>query len=100
MARAFLQVNTTDVRSLADNLHTVKGTLEQAQATSDGLAGMVGHERLACVIDDFSSKWDDRRTELVDQMNTMHEMATGVADGFETMDDELAKAITAPPTEA
>jgi hypothetical protein len=94
MAGGRLSVDTSAVRSLSQNLATVRGSLEGASASSDALAAMVGQEHLAGVVTDFSGRWDDRRTELMAQMDSLKEKATAVAQGFEDADNELAKAIT------
>lgn len=89
-----LEVDTGTVRSLSDNMAIVHSTLNGAEASSSAVAGMVGHARLASTISDFSAKWDDRRHELVEQIDTLKEAATAVADAFESADNELAAAIT------
>lgn len=98
MANARLNVDTTSVRNLAGNLNVVKSTLSSAQASSGAVAGMVGNARLAGVITDFASKWDDRRTELIDQVDQLNSAATSIADAFEQVDSELARALTEEPS--
>ncbi|WP_166792307.1 hypothetical protein [Cryobacterium sp. TMT1-66-1] len=49
------------------------------------------------MIDDFSSKWDDRRNELTEQLTQMHAMGQSIADGFESVDSEPARALTETP---
>jgi hypothetical protein len=94
MAGGKLSVNTTAVQSLGQNLATVRSTLEGASASSEALAGMVGEPKLAAVVSDFSGQWDDRRAELMAQMDSLKEKASAVAEGFEQVDSELAKALT------
>ena len=94
MALDRLTVDTVAVRSLADNLATVHQSLADAQTTTASLSTMVGHAHLGSVIDDFSGKWDDRRRELSEQLDTLRSMSTGVADGFDSLDSELATALT------
>lgn len=97
MSNARLNVDTTSVRNLAGNLQLVKSSLSEAQANSNVVAGQVGNEHLANVITDFSSKWDNRRTELVDQVDQLNSAATSIADAFEQVDSELARALTEEP---
>lgn len=94
MVSGQLSVDTNAVQSLAQNLATVRGTLDGASASSESLAAMVGQEHLAGVIRDFSGQWDDRRTELMTQIDALKDKAAAVAEGFETIDSELAKALT------
>lgn len=94
MAQDRLTVDTTAVRGLADNLATVRQSLQDAQATTASLATMVGHAHLGSVVDDFSGKWDDRRRELSEQLDSLRSMSTAVADGFDSLDSELATALT------
>lgn len=94
VTRDRLVIDTPTVRSLADNLGTVQGTLEDAAVTSSSLAGSVGDPHLADVVTDFASKWDNRRKEMVTQVETVQKNARAVADGFEHTDQEVAKAST------
>jgi hypothetical protein len=89
-----LSVDTSAVASLGQNLVTVRSSLEGASASSEALASMVGHQPLAAVISDFAGQWDDRRTELMEQLDALKEKATAVADAFEDVDNQLAKALT------
>ena len=97
MTQSKLEVDTGAVRSLAENFDAVRRGLSDASAVSAELGAMVGHAHLASVIDDFSSKWDDRRNELTEQLTQMHTMGQSVADGFESVDSELARALTETP---
>ncbi|WP_146134437.1 hypothetical protein [Glaciihabitans tibetensis] len=72
----------------------MRSTLEGASASSEALAAMVGQPQLAGVISDFSGQWDNRREELMAQIDSLKEKAIAVADGFESIDNELAKALT------
>jgi len=89
-----LSVDTSAVQSLGQNLLTVRSTLDGASASSEALASMVGQAHLSGVISDFAGQWDDRRTELMAQLDALKEKASAVAEGFETIDNELAKALT------
>ncbi|WP_104134837.1 MULTISPECIES: hypothetical protein [unclassified Cryobacterium] len=98
MTQNRLEVDTGAVRSLAENFDVVRRGLSDASAVGVELGTMVGHAHLASVIDDFSSKWDDRRTELTEQLTQMHTMGQAVADGFESVDSGLARALTETPS--
>lgn len=89
-----LSVDTTAVASLGQNLATVRSSLEGASASSEALAAMVGHQPLAAVISDFAGQWDDRRTELMEQLDALKEKASAVAEAFEDVDNQLAKSLT------
>ncbi|WP_213815546.1 hypothetical protein [Glaciihabitans sp. dw_435] len=89
-----LEIDTTAVQSLAQNLATVKSALDGAADSTDSLSGMVGHDHLASVVGDFSGQWDDRRKELIDQIDHLKQQASSIAEAFESLDNELAKALT------
>ena len=93
MAIDHLQVDTTTIRSLSENLLTVHDALSTAAATSATLASNVGHPGLSSTITDFADTWDDRRAELVKQLETLKGSAISIADAFESVDVELAKAL-------
>lgn len=91
-----LVVNTETLRGLHDDLALVHETLETAEVDSQNLAGMIPHDRLAGKIRDFSSQWDRRRGELMEQIGALKERTGAVADTFEQADLELATAVEIP----
>lgn len=74
-------------------LGTVKRELEGASASSRGLAEAVGHDSLADALLDFASKWDDTREDMVADIGTLGEVATGIADAFGQLDSDYASAL-------
>ncbi|WP_448256556.1 type VII secretion target [Microbacterium aurum] len=88
-----LQVNTETIGSLAANLGTIRSTLESSASDADDLAGMIPHARLADAVQDFSSKWERRRTELADQVKALEGKATAAADAFQDVDDTQADGL-------
>lgn len=74
-------------------LTTVKHEFEQAAADSRGLADAVGHDGLADAIIDFADKWDDTREDMVANIGTLAEAASGIAEAFTQLDTEYAAAL-------
>lgn len=74
-------------------LTTVKHEFERASANSHGLAEAVGHDGLADALIDFADKWDDTREDLVANIGTLAQIASGIADAFTQLDTEYAAAL-------
>lgn len=92
-----LRVNTAAVHSLADNLQTIRGRLSDSGTDSSTLADMIPVAELSGAVHDFASKWDVRRKGLVSQVDTLQKQASTIAQGFEDLDNELVKELTAKP---
>ena len=88
-----LRVNTTTVRDVATDLTTVHSELTDADARSQDVADAVGHSGLGDSLRRFATAWDDRRSEIADQITGLREAATAIADSFEDTDNELANAL-------
>lgn len=91
---ADLVVNTENLRSLANQLATVHGTFTAADGDARDLAGMIPHPGLASAVDEFTSGWDRRRTDLADRVDQLQKRADGAADAFEGVDSQLADKLT------
>ncbi|MHA6667522.1 type VII secretion target [Homoserinimonas sp. A447] len=88
-----LIVDTEFLRDTAAHIATVKSEFENANGNSEDVATAVGHAGLAERVRGFASNWDHRRSELVEQLTTVHDNLVNAADGFEATDTELAVAI-------
>lgn len=83
-------MNTETIRGLSTNLATIHRSLTSADADTNGLAGMIPHDRLADVVREFADKWDRRRTELTEHVEILRDKARMTADAFEDVDGALA----------
>jgi hypothetical protein len=88
-----LIVDTEFLRDTGAQIATVKAEFENAKTNSEDVAAAVGHPGLAERVREFASNWDQRRSELVEQLATVHGNLVTAADGFEATDTELAIAI-------
>ena len=94
MAITNLQIDTATVRSLSENMELVHTELADGQVLGDAVASIVGHPALAQAVKDFTDGWDDRRRELTEQIGTLQSNAMSIADAFDSVDFELATAIS------
>ncbi|MGY4644612.1 hypothetical protein [Cellulomonas sp. URHB0016] len=93
-----LTVDTAMVRDTGLRLRTVAAEFDGANAHSDRVADAVGGGSLGDALHDFAHGWDDRRAKMVEQIATLAEMCTAVADGFDGVDAQLASAILGQST--
>ena len=95
-----LLVDTTLLRDMASDVSLIRTEFDTAKTTSENLADAVGHAGLADRVTAFASNWDHRRSELVEQLQTLGDNLLTVADGLESTDTELGECLTdaAQPT--
>ncbi|MBH0116003.1 hypothetical protein I6E52_04000 [Salinibacterium sp. NG253] len=96
MAADQLIVDTDLLRATAIQIERVSATFTRSSQDIDDVAAAVGHAGLANKVRGFVNNWDFRRSELVEQLDTIRDNMTEVADGFESADCELGKALTDP----
>ena len=90
---ADVELDLARLNEAGRRLTTVKHEFEHASANSRGLAEAVGHDGLADALIDFAEKWDDTREDMVANIGTLAEAASGIADAFTRLDTEYAAAL-------
>ncbi|WP_156044183.1 hypothetical protein [Cellulomonas sp. HZM] len=81
------------LRSAGTDLRAIAQEFVEADARTHALAEQVGHEELADAVRDFSRGWDDRRARIVEDVAALADACTGIGDGFEDLDGQLAAAL-------
>lgn len=94
MSKEQLIVDLLLLDSIETDVGRIKSEFTGATARSERLGDAVGHAGLAARVESFASSWDQRRSELVDQLDTVQTHLETVVEGFRTTDTELAKALT------
>ena|ERR1700712_3194965 len=89
-----LQVNTSDLRDIANSLKLIGDEFQDANDNSDTLADAVGDDNLASHIKDFASNWDVRRKDFVDKISKLQKKVEDGAGQFESTDQQYADALT------
>ncbi|MHC2998444.1 hypothetical protein [Microbacterium sp. HJ5] len=95
-----VELDIARLRETGTRLETVRAEFENASANARGLADAVGHDGLADALVDFADKWDDRRADMLENIGTLAEITTGIAEAFGQLDTEYAAALSgegAPP---
>ncbi|MGI9001327.1 MAG: hypothetical protein ACR2GH_06630 [Pseudonocardia sp.] len=90
---AQLRVDTLLLREAGMQLRVVATEFEHANTNSDDAADALGHSGLAGAIRSFAHNWDDRRTKMLENIAKLADTATGVAEAFESLDEEFAAAL-------
>jgi hypothetical protein len=90
---AGVELDLARLEEAGRRLTTVKHEFENASAGSRDLADAVGHDGLADALIDFAEKWDDTREDMVADIGTLAEIASGIADAFSQLDTEYAAAL-------
>lgn len=89
-----LKVDLLLLDAIAIDVGRIKSEFTGATARSERLGDAVGHAELASRVESFATDWDQRRSELVDQLDAVQTHLETVVEGFRTTDTELAKALT------
>ena len=88
-----VQLNLARLLEAGSRLTSVKSEFENASANARGLADAVGHDGLADALIDFADKWDDTREDMVENIGTLAEAASGISEAFSQLDSEYAAAL-------
>ena len=89
-----VELDLARLREAGGRLETVRAEFENASANARGLADAVGHDGLADALVDFAEKWDDRRADMLENIGTLAEITTGIAEAFGQLDSEYAAALS------
>ncbi|MCT9818883.1 hypothetical protein N3K63_01140 [Microbacterium sp. W1N] len=85
-------INYATLRRTSDRLGRIIEELEDARGLADELRAAIGspygHGALRDRAGDFESRWDNRRSDLVRDITSIHEHVEGVLDGFADWDAE------------
>lgn len=88
-----VRIDLARLSAAGSSLSVVKTEFEGAKSNGRALASAVGSDRLADALGDFTDKWDDRRADMVENIGSLAEAATGIADAFGQLDTEYAAAL-------
>lgn len=88
-----VRIDLARLARAGETLHTVKTEFEGAQGNARALADAVGHDGLANTLTDFTDKWDDRRADMVANIDALATAAAGIAEAFGTLDSDYAIAL-------
>ncbi|MDR0285013.1 MAG: CHAP domain-containing protein [Propionibacteriaceae bacterium] len=88
-----LRVDTDTLRQAGTSLQQISAEFGEAGNNATEVAGLVGHDRLADAIRGFADKWNSKRSELKKSVDALATATTQIAQTFEEVDAELAKAL-------
>lgn len=89
-----LRVDVAMFAELGSELGRIATEFAGANTTSDTIAEAVGHGGLADAVRDFAHKWDDKRTAMTGDIETLAKFATEIGEGFGQTDQGLADAVS------
>lgn len=92
-----LSLDVGALRDLGADLTLVSREFTAATQRSDRAADAVGHAALAEAIRTFATSWDDAREKMGGDLDMLAQFTSGIAEAFESIDTQLAAALTAPP---
>lgn len=91
MAIGKLTVDTGELRKTGEALDLLSRELKHAERIVHDYSRAIGHRDLAHRLDDMQGKWDDRRNDLVEEIDGLGEWAKKAGVSFEDLDHKLAK---------
>jgi hypothetical protein len=68
-------------------------TFARAERLGSELAGLVGHDRLARKVNEFSDSWDINRDKLEKSLEFISDSLSAIIDTFTELDSAQAKAL-------
>lgn len=91
---ADLVIDLGELRQRVTSVRMVAQRLSAVGSDASGIAGVVGHDRLASKVRDFGSKWSVRRQKLVEQLNAIANVLEAIAQTYEDLDRDLARGAS------
>lgn len=88
-----VRIDLARLARAGETLHIVKTEFEAAHGNARALADAVGHDGLAKTLIDFTDTWDDRRADMVANIDSLAAAATGISEAFGTLDSDYAAAL-------
>ena len=88
-----LTIEIDVIERMRGDLARVRREFENANRNSDSTADAVGHPGLADRVRGFAHNWDNRRRDLVEQIETIEGQLGNLQDQFDVTDRELASGL-------
>lgn len=90
-----VQIPMGTLRSIGGNLNSVKSDLEGVESAVVHLLGVddVHGSRVASAVGGFFSEWKTSRKTLMDNIGTLGDVSTQIAEVTEAFDNEVASAL-------
>ena len=95
----------SDLKLDLDQLDLLKSRIDKALTVineegnmAHEIGGLVGDGRFSGRIESFSGDWDKHRYDIRDNLEWLKDSIGKIGESFESIDTELATALTAPPT--
>jgi hypothetical protein len=88
-----LSVDMEELRTLAEDLKTIKDEFEGADDHAEDAADATGHDDLRDKVNDFADKWRVKREEMTGNVVKLQGVIQQIVDTFTQVDSELAKAL-------
>jgi predicted nucleic acid-binding Zn-ribbon protein len=92
-----VQIDYDDLKELRDYLEEIVEELDKASDRADELEDAIGDpmdkDDLREAAEEFEDGWDDRRGELKEDLEKIHEHVKAVIEGFEEWDRDTSDSM-------
>lgn len=92
-----VQIDYDDLKELRDYLKEIVEELDKASDRADELEDAIGDpmdkDDLREAAEEFEDGWDDRRAELKEDLEKIHEHVKAVIEGFEEWDRDTSDSM-------
>jgi len=92
-----LVIEVDVIERMRGDLARVRREFEHANQNSDDTADAVGHDHLADRVRNFAHNWDNRRRDLLEQIETIEGQLDNLQEQFDVTDRELASGLEGSP---
>ena len=93
MAVYDLSIDMETLRTLADDLASIKREFENADENASAAAEATGHDGLQDRVNEFADKWRIKREDMMADLTTLADVIRQVTDTFTQVDADLARAL-------
>lgn len=88
-----LQVPGDVLEEAGASLGRLKSEFDNADDNADQAADAVGEPKLAGAVEDFAGNWDKSRSEIVESIGKLDEIAKACAQAFEEIEQHFVQAL-------
>lgn len=90
---ADLLLSTAILQLIEDDLNLIRSEFDGADDFASDVAEATGDDELEDKVRDFATSWNDKRSDMVEQVDNLVAQVGAISQAFMETDSELARAL-------
>lgn len=88
-----LLLSTAVLQLIVDDLNVIRSEFDGADDFASDVAEATGDDQLEDEVRNFATSWNDKRSDMVDQVDNLIGQVSAIGEAFMETDSELARAL-------